>query len=183
MTTFVASILCSLDGFDANEAANPTAEEHQAFNDLLARSHTILFDRENYTLLVPYWDDVDPNDGTPVEAEFARIFRTKRRLVIDPDLQPDDPLAEVIRNNPIPTLTRLAQESEGAVMVAAGADLLTTLFTHHLIHEIEAVVRPLLLGSGTPAFPRLATRKDLTLLTATPLPNGTMFLHYRYATA
>src|SRR5688572_20335796 len=38
LTTFVASILCSLDGFDANEAANPTAEEHQAFNDLLARS-------------------------------------------------------------------------------------------------------------------------------------------------
>src|SRR6187401_2865021 len=134
MGLFIASLLGSVDGFDANDEFAPTAEEHQVFNDLLARTDGVVFDRDNYALLVPAWDvlDIDDPGVDPVEREFAEIFRTKRRSVVDELLGQEDPLATLIDGDPIPALRDL-KAADGDLMIAAGADLLATLFDHDLI--------------------------------------------------
>jgi len=190
MTTFVASIYISLDGCSANDASPPDADEHQAFNDLLARSERIVCDRADYETLVPFWDEVDldaEDDDDPaqqaVQREFARIFRATPRTVVAPDLERVDPKAELILTDPIPPLTALHEAPGGPLMISAGAGLITTLLAHHLLDELYVLLRPVLIGSADSPFAGLLRSTPLTLLESRALPGGTLVLRYRVASA
>jgi dihydrofolate reductase len=171
----------SVDGFDANDDFNPTGEDHQVFNDLLARTDGMVCDRENYELLVPYWDDVEISDPAlpKAEREFAELFRTRRRYVVSESLEQVDDLAILIREDPIPRLRALRTDSDGDLMIAAGPDLVASLLDHDLIDELEILILPLVLGKGVRQIGDLARKHPLTLTQARALPSGSVFLHYR----
>lgn len=181
MSTFVASLLISLDGHDANDIAAPEPEEHLEFNRLFGDADLILFDQPDYELLVPAWDvlDLDDPEVDDIEREFALMFRTKPRLVVAPDLEEVDAQAELIRTDPIPHLTALKQEERGTVLVSAGADLLTTLFAHQLIDELHVVMRPCLIGGTQSSLSGLLCTIPLRLLETRALDSGTLVLRYQ----
>lgn len=183
MGQFVASLLISVDGFDGNDVFAPTSEEHQVFNDLLARTEGVVFDRENYDLLVPFWDEVDVSDPALPEAdeaerEFAEIFRTKRRYVVSDSLGQVDDLATLIDGDPIAPLRELKANS-GDLMVAAGPELLSTLLDHDLVDEMEILMLPIVLGEGTRHIGLLSRKQPLDLIEARALPSGAVALRYR----
>jgi len=177
---FIASLLISVDGFDSNDVFAPTSEEHQVFNDLLARTGGVVFDRENYALLVPYWDEVDISDPAAPEAEreFAGIFRTKRRYVVSDSLGQIDSLATLIDGDPVPPLRELKANS-GDLMVAAGPELLSTLIDNDLIDEMDVLMLPIVLGEGNRQVGSLSRKLPLDLVEARGLPSGAVALHYR----
>lgn len=181
MTTFVASILISLDGHDANQLAPPDHEEHAEHNRSFGDADLILFDQGDYELLVPAWDvlDLDDPDLHPVEREFAVMFRRKPRLVYAPNLETVDPLAELIRGDLVAHLTVLKQQDPGRVLVSAGSELLTMLFAHHLIDELHVVMRPCLIGGTESVLSGLLCTIPLTLLESRALASGTLVLRYQ----
>jgi dihydrofolate reductase len=178
---FVASLLMTVDGFDGNDVFAPTADEHQVFNDLLARTEGMVCDRENYELLVPYWDDVDTDDPAahPVERQFAEIFRTKPRFVVSDTLDQVDALATLIRIEPVGRLREIKEATTGDLMVAAGPGLLASLLDYGLIDEVEALMLPVVVGSGNRQIGDLARKQPLTLIQSRALSTGAVFLRYR----
>jgi dihydrofolate reductase len=178
---FVASLLMSVDGFDANTQFTPTSEDHQVFNDLLARTNGLICDRENHELLVPFWDEVSLDDPALPQAErqFAEIFRTRRRIVVSDTLGQMDSRAVLIRHNPVPRLREIKAEMSDDLMVAAGPDLLATLLDHGLIDELEILMLPMVLGKGARQIGDLARTQHLALTQARALPSGAVALHYR----
>ncbi len=181
---FVASLLMSVDGFDANTHFTPTSEDHQVFNDLLARTNGVICDREDYEILVPFWDEVDLDDPTLPEAErqFAEIFRTRRRIVVSDTLGQVDSRAVLIRHDPVPRLQEIKAEMSDDLMVAAGPDLCAILLDHGLIDELEILMLPVVLGKGTRQIGDLARTQQLALIQARALPSGAVALHYQVKT-
>jgi len=178
---FVASMMMSVDGFDGNEHFAPTIEDHQVFNDQLARTNGLICDQANHQTLVPYWDDLaldDPN-LLPVERQFAELFRARPRYVVADVLEPVDPRATLIRDNPVARLQEIKAGISDDLMVAAGPDLLTTLFDYDLIDELDILVLPFVLGSGARQVGNLARIRHLTLLRTRGLPTGSVALHYQ----
>lgn len=181
MGKFVSSLLMTVDGFDGNDVFAPTGEEHQFFNDQLARAEAVVFDRDNYELLVPYWDEVDVSDPALPQAErqFAEIFRTRRRFVVSDTLEQVDGLATLIKDEPVAPLRELKSGSDGEFMVAAGPALCATLLDHGLIDELEILVLPVVIGNGARQIGNLARNQPLTLIRARALDSGAVALHYR----
>jgi riboflavin biosynthesis pyrimidine reductase len=181
MGQFVASLLMSVDGFDGNAGFAPTSEEHQVFNDLLARTNGIVCDTENHQLLVPYWDEVGLDDPDLPEAErqFAEIFRTRRRFLVAEAVEPVDARATLIQDDPIERLREIKAETSDDLMVAAGPDLLATLFDHGLVDELEILVLPVVLGNGPRQIGDLAQTQHLALVEVRSLPSGAVFLRYQ----
>lgn len=181
MGTFVASLLMTVDGFDGNEVFEPTGEDHQVFNDQLARAEAVVFDRANYELLVPYWDEVDLGDPALPEAErnFAELFRTRRRFVVSDTLEQVDELATLIRDEPATQLRELKSGGGGEFMVAAGAELSATLLDHGLIDELEILMIPVALGNGSRTVGPLMRNQPLALIQARALASGAVALRYR----
>ena len=52
------------------------------------------------------------------------------------------------------------------------------LATHDLVDEYRLHVYPLVLGGGKRLYPE-GTRLDFTLMDASPLPTGVVFMRYR----
>lgn len=185
MRTFVASLLMTVDGFDGNDQFEPTGEEHQVFNDALARAEAVVCDRDTYELLVPYWDDVDVSDPVlpAAERQFAELFRTRRRFVVSDTLAQVDPLAILIKDDPVARLRELKAGGDGTstseLMVAAGAALCATLLDHGLIDELEIMVLPVVAGNGTRQIGSLALKQALALIEVRSLPSGAVVLRYR----
>lgn len=180
MGQFVASLLMTVDGFDGNNVFEPTAGEHQVFNDLFARTRGMVCDRENYALLAPYWDEVDVRDPAmpAVERQFAEIFRTRRRYVVAGTLERADDLATAIGDDPVARLREL-KSSEGDLLVAAGPELCATLFDHGLIDELAILVLPIVVGDGARQIGTLARKQPLALVEVRALPSGAVALRYQ----
>lgn len=181
MGKFVASLLMTVDGFDGNTDFTPTSEDHQVFNDLLARTNGVVFDRDNYELLVPFWDDVDVSDPALPQAErqFAEFFRTRRRFVVSDTLERADGLATLIKDDSVAQLRKLKSGDGGDLMVAAGPDLCATLLDHDLIDELEILMLPVVLGNGARQIGNLVRKQPLTLIQARALASGAVVLHYQ----
>ncbi len=181
MGQFVASLLMTVDGFDGNDVFDPTGEEHQVFNDSLARAEGVVFDRDNYELLVPYWDEIDVSDPalSQEERQFAELFRTRRRFVVSDTLEQVDRLATQITGDPIAPLRELKSGSGGGLMVAAGPALCATLLDHGLIDELEILMLPVVLGNGTRQIGNLVRKLPLSLIQARALASGAVALHYQ----
>ena len=181
MGRFVASMLMTVDGFEGNDDFAPTSEDHQVFNDLLARTNGVVFDRDNYELLVPFWDEVDVSDPALPQAErqFAEFFRTRRRFVVSDTLERVDGLATLIKDDPVAQLRELKSVGGGDLMVAAGSALCATLLDHGLIDELEILMLPVVLGNGTRQIGNLVRKLPLSLIQARALASGAVALHYQ----
>ncbi|MDQ3442444.1 MAG: dihydrofolate reductase family protein [Chloroflexota bacterium] len=181
MGQFAVSLLMTVDGFDGNNEFEPSSEEHQVFNDSLARAEGLVCDHENYELLVPFWDEVDVTDPALPQAErqFAELFRTRRRFVVSGTLEQVDGLATLIKDDPVTHLRDLKAGSGGELMVAAGPALCATLLDHGLIDELEILVLPVILGNGARQIGNLLRKQPLTLIQARALSSGAVVLHYQ----
>jgi dihydrofolate reductase len=171
----------SVDGFDANTDFMPTSEDHQVFNDLLARTNGIVFDPENHQILVPFWDEVSLDDPElpAAERQFAEIFRTRPRFLVADSMEQADSRATLIRHDPMARLRQIKEETSDDLMVAAGPDLLATLLNAVLIDELEILVLPIVLGNGARQIGDLAQAQQLTLIQSRSLSSGAVALHYR----
>ncbi len=185
MRNVVLFMFATLDGLIAGpdgglDAVTPANEEHQYTNDLIRSASAMMFGRRIYEIVAGFWDTVDISAPTlsPIEVEFATIFRATPRVVFSRTLTDVDPKAMLIKSDIARQVSKLKDQPGGPLLLGCGPELLATLANLDLIDEYRVILNPTLLGSGKPLFNRIDQRVKLKLLETKVFPSGGVLLSY-----
>lgn len=179
MRKLVYAAITTLDGFENNTFFGRVEDTHAVFNRQFEAADAIIFDQENHELLVPYWDDLDLNtpDIVPVEREFAELFRAKPRYVFD-SRRELEPLASALTGPAHERVAELKAQPGSQLLLATGPALFQTCLEHNLVDEIEVLINPLIVGTGTPALGVSTAAHPLRLLETYALEGGPIVARY-----
>jgi dihydrofolate reductase len=84
----------------------------------------------------------------------------------------------VIQGDVADAVRRIKQEPGKNILLDGSSRLVPLLARHDLVDEYMLHVYPIVLGGGKRIFPE-GKRIDLTLVEASPLPTGVVYLRYR----
>ncbi|MEU7337661.1 dihydrofolate reductase family protein [Streptomyces sp. NPDC007074] len=183
MRKIVLMMSVSLDGYiegpDREIGWHRVDEElHQHFNEEISRFGALLDGRVTHELMAAYWPTADQDPAaTPTEAEFARIWRDVPKIVYSRTLERSDWNTTVVREV-VPEEVRALKEEPGGDLGLGGADLAATFLRHDLVDELRIYVHPVLIGGGTPLFPKADTLTALRLTGTRTFGNGVVLLRY-----
>ncbi|MEU3244541.1 MULTISPECIES: dihydrofolate reductase family protein [unclassified Streptomyces] len=183
MRKIVLMMSVSLDGYiegpDREIGWHRVDEElHQHFNEEISRFGALLDGRVTHELMAAYWPTADQDPAaTPTEAEFARIWRDIPKFVYSRSLERSDWNTTVVREV-VPEEVRALKEEPGGDLGLGGADLAATFLRHDLVDELRIYVHPVLIGGGTPLFPKTDTLTALRLTGTRTFGNGVVLLRY-----
>jgi dihydrofolate reductase len=173
----------SLDGYIADKNgdigwSNPDAELHQYWNDQVRDTAMSLYGRKLYELMSAHWPTADEApDVSPVEAEYARMWRAMPKVVFSQTLDSVGWNSRLERGDVVDVATKLKAESDGVIDVA-GATLAAPLVRAGLVDEFHMVLTPAAVGGGTPFFPALDAWVTLELVENRTFPSGAVLLRY-----
>jgi dihydrofolate reductase len=186
MGKIILYMITTMDGFisgveGGSNGYEPNVEEMEFANDLFGRMNALLFGRVVYQGFTDYWDTLDLNDETipPTDRDFARLFRTKKRVVFSRTLETVDPQAVLIHDNIAAEVTALKAQHEGDLLLVCGPALLSTLLSYELVDEFQILVAPLLLGQGVSLFGELSQPLNCTLLSTHRFASGSLLNRYQ----
>ncbi|MEU8948309.1 dihydrofolate reductase family protein [Streptomyces sp. NPDC048489] len=183
MRKIVLMMSVSLDGYiegpDHEIGWHRVDEElHRHFNEEISRFGALLDGRVTHELMAAYWPTADQDPAsTPTEAEFAGIWRDIPKIVYSRTLERSDWNTTVVREV-VPEEVRALKEEPGGDLGLGGADLAATFLRHDLVDELRIYVHPVLIGGGTPLFPKGDTLTALRLTGTRTFGNGVVLLRY-----
>ncbi|MFI9414701.1 dihydrofolate reductase family protein [Nocardia gamkensis] len=156
----------SLDGYindrdGSIDWSDPDEELHQFHNDRYRQIEVSLHGRRLYELMAEYWPHL-PEDASPIEREFGRLWTEKPKVVFSRTLAEVHWNSTLVGENAVEEVRRLKAGGDG-VMEVGGAGLAASLMPHGLIDEYQLFLSPVALGGGTPMFPSLDKRIRLRL--------------------
>jgi dihydrofolate reductase len=177
----------SLDGFI--EAANgdlswsvPDEELHKHFNDLEARTDTNFYGRGLYENMAAYWPTADENpEASEVEIEYARIWKSKPKIVFSKTLDQVGWNSRLVRENIAEEVNKLKEQPGKAMMSVGGAGLASTFMQLGLIDEYWLYIHPVILGDGKPMFGHLQDKINLQFVETRTFGSGVVLLRYERA--
>jgi dihydrofolate reductase len=173
----------SLDGFMEGPDADISwhrvdAELHQHMNDVLRPAAAFLEGRVTYELMESYWPTAGADPAsTPVEAEFAGIWRDTPKIVYSRTLRSVGPNARLLRDVVPDEVRSLADRSDGELVVG-GAVLGGRFLELGLVDEFRIYVHPVVVGGGRRLFGEGAPLTGLRLAGTHTFGNGVVLLHH-----
>lgn len=185
MRKIVLIMSVSLDGYieaDGRDISWHRVDDelHTHMNDMIGRLGGLVSGRVTHQLMAEYWPTADTApDASPIEAEFARIWREMPKVVYSRTLTHADWNTEIVREV-VPEEVRAMKARPGGDIGLGGAELAREFLRLGLLDELRIYVHPVLVGSGTALFPK----PDATELTALRLVeshtfgNGVVLLRY-----
>jgi dihydrofolate reductase len=183
MGKVIYSMAVSLDGFIAGpdgeiDWSEPNEELHRFQNEQTRELGAHLCGRRLYETMV-YWETAEENpSATDYELEFARIWKELPKIVCSKTLEKVEGNARLIRDGVAEEVAKLRQHSPQDLAVG-GAALASTLMKPGLIDEYRLFVNPVVLGGGTPYFPALDERINLSLLETRTFGSRVVYLRFR----
>lgn len=184
MGKIIYSLSVSLDGFAEGPDKNLDwviidEEIHTFFNEQSRGLGGFLYGRRIYELMAGYWPTADLNPSAlPVEAEFARIWRDKPKIVFSQSLEKVEWNSRLVRGDLAEEVKKLKAQP-GNDLGVGGPMLAASLMELDLIDEFYIVVNPVILGSGTPFFPVMREKINLKLVETRTFSSGVIMLHYQ----
>lgn len=172
----------SLDGYvetkdHALDWATVDDELHSWFNERARRTEVSLLGRHLYEVM-RYWSTAESDPAaTPVMLEFARIWNAKPKVVFSTTLESVPPPFRLVRGDAVDVLAALRREYDGDLDVG-GPALAREFISLGEVDEYHLVVHPVVLGSGTPYWPRLAGAFHLRLAETDRFASGAVHLGY-----
>lgn len=186
MGKLIYSLNVSLDGYvetpdHSLEWAVVDNELHTWFNDQARELDASLYGRRMYELMAAYWPtaESDPSATEPMR-EFARIWNAMPKIVFSSTLDSVAWNSRLVRGDVDEELARLRTEFDGDLDVG-GPSLASAFIRRGLVDEYRLVVHPVILGAGTPFFPRLDEPIRLRLTDTRRFESGVMYLGYAAA--
>jgi dihydrofolate reductase len=156
----VYSLNVSLDGFMESVEHSldwgvVDEEIHRWFNEQERSLDASLYGRRLYQTMAGYWPTSrnDP-EATPTMREYADIWNAKPIFVFSTTLGEVVSNARVVRGDVEERLAEIRSEFDGDLGVG-GADLAGQFVRRGLVDEYRLVIHPVVLGSGTPFWPKL----------------------------
>jgi dihydrofolate reductase len=186
MRRVVLMLSVSLDGYMEGPGRDlgwhlVDEEVHDHFNEQLAPMGAFLEGRVTHELMAEFWPtaDSDPESTRPM-VEFAGIWRDMPKIVYSRTLERADWNATVVREVVADEVMAL-KARPGGDLALGGAVLAAEFLRLDLVDEFRLYVHPILLGDGTPLFPRGEARRPLRLVETRTFGNGVVLLRHERA--
>ena len=159
-------------------------ETHAYFTRLLDEGGAMLWGRTTYEMMESYWPLVarGDEDAPPAMREWALTLEAKPKYVVS-STRDDFPWTN--SHHLVGDLRTAVQELKDAtpsgVLVGSGT-LATELDRLDLIDEYQFLVHPMITGHGPTLYQSgLPSTRRLDLVSAEPMRNGVVAMHYRRA--
>lgn len=184
MRKVLYAMIVSLDGYiETGEGdlswTSPDLELHQHFNDLESNVDVMLYGRRLYENMAAYWPTADENPAAEeVEKAYARIWRSKEKIVFSTTLREVEWNARLFRGDIAQEVARL-KALPGNYLSVGGADLASTFMKLDLIDEYRLYIVPVFVGSGKPMFPQLENWINVELVETHTFGSGVVLLRYQ----
>ncbi len=143
------------------------------FEQTLAVADTLLLGRKTWQI---HGGAFESMAGDP----FADALNDIRKYVVSTTLVSASTWqnSTLIRDNVVETVRQLKQQPGKNILLDGSSVLVQTLAQNDLGDEYRLHVYPLVLGGGKRLFPA-GKRLDLSLVEASPLPTGVVYMRYR----
>ena len=176
------SMGASLDGYvvgpdgDFGWAA-PDEELFRLATDEVRQLGVHLLGRRLYETM-RYWDTAD-EAWTDLEREFAEIWVALPKVVFSGTLSAVEGSYRLATGTLAEEVERWRAEPGQGDIGVGGATLAAEAAEQGLVDEYGLRVHPVLVGGGTPFFPRAERHADLELVSSRGFDSGVMALRYR----
>ncbi|PDP87079.1 deaminase [Glycomyces fuscus] len=184
MRSVTYSMAVSLDGYvvGPDGSFDWTAPDEEVFRlatDEVREVGVHLLGRRLYETML-YWETADQNPSLDYSTlEFAAIWKALPKVVFSTTLSRVRGNARLASGGLAREIERSrAEPGEGDIAIG-GAALAAEAAASGLIDEYRARVYPVLLGGGTPFFPRSERRVDLELIENRTFNAKVVYLRYR----
>jgi dihydrofolate reductase len=146
------------------------------FFQVMSGADTLLLGRKTWEI---HGGAFERMEGEP----FADALNNMRKYVVSTTLASASAWrnSTIISDNVVEAVRELKQQTGKNILVDGSSVLIQLLAQHDLVDEYMLHVYPLALGSGKRLFSD-GKRHDLTLVEASPLPTGVVFMRYRRTT-
>lgn len=126
-----------------------------------------------------YWEAVDQESLSDREREFAALWTSLPKVVFSATLASVEAGYRLAAGSLAEEIDRWrASPGQGDIGIG-GPTLAAEAFALGLIDEYRLRVHPVLVGGGTPFFPRSGRREDLDLVGTRTFGSGVVHLRYR----
>ncbi|MEG3632684.1 dihydrofolate reductase family protein [Micromonospora palythoicola] len=177
------SLNVTLDGCVDHQEGIADDETHAFFTRLMDESGAMLWGRVTYELMEGSWPAVARDEeAPPAIREWAVKLEAKPKYVVSSTRQ-DFPWANShhIAGDLGEGVRRLKDATPDGVLLGSGK-LATELDRLDLIDEYQLLVQPMIVGHGPTLYQGgLPGTRRLELLSAEPMRNGAVAMHYRRA--
>lgn len=178
------SINVTLDGCVDHREGIADDETHAYFTRLLDNSGALLWGRVTYEMMESYWPAVAHGavEAPAAIRAWATTLENKPKYVVS-STRTDFPWTNShhVTGDLREGVQRLKDANPDGVLVGSGA-LATHLDRLELIDEYNLLVHPMIVGHGPTLYQGgLPATRRLDLVSAEPLSNGVMSMHYRRA--
>ncbi len=176
------SLNLTLDGCVDHQEGIADDETHAFFTHLMDEAGAMLWGRVTYEMMEGYWPKVACGevDAPPAMREWAVKLEAKPKYVVSLT-RSDFPwtnshhIAGDLRSG----IQELKDSTPDGILLGSGK-LATELDRLDLIDEYKFLVHPRLAGHGPTLYESgLPSTRQLNLISANPLRNGAIALHYR----
>jgi dihydrofolate reductase len=134
-------------------------------------AEAMLLGRRSYEYLAARWPSRT--------GEWAdRLNSLPKYVVSSTLLAPDWNNSTVLKGDVVSEVSRLKQELDGEILVAASRQLVRTLMEHDLVDELRLMVYPVVLGAGERLFGETSDKMTLRLLDTRTVGDGLALLTY-----
>jgi dihydrofolate reductase len=186
MRSVTYSMNVSLDGYIVGpdgdfDWSGPDEEVFRFWIDEIREVGVHLMGRRLYETML-YWEtaDQDPSLGDS-ELEWTALWNPLPKVVFSRTLSEVRGNARLASGGLAEEIERLrAEPGEGDIAIG-GATLAAEAAASGLIDEYRVMVYPVLVGGGTPFFPRRERRVDLELVETRTFGSGVVYLRHRVA--
>jgi dihydrofolate reductase len=145
------------------------------FFQAMSQADALLLGRKTWQI---HGGAFEPMVGDP----FGDVMNNIHKYVVSATLQSTSAWrnSTLIRENVADSVRQLKQQPGKNILVDGSSVLMQVLAQNDLVDEYMLHVYPIVLGGGKRLYPQ-GKRLDLTLVEATPLPTGVVFMRYRHA--
>ncbi|GGT47922.1 deaminase [Streptomyces kurssanovii] len=186
MRSVTYSMNMSLDGYIVGPDGNfdwtgPDPDVFRFWIDEIREVGVHLLGRRLYETML-YWETADQDSSLDdSEQEWVALWNPLPKVVFSRTLSAVQGRARLATGGVAEEIERLrAEPGEGDIAIG-GATLAAEAAASGLIDEYRAMVYPVLVGGGTPFFPRSERRVDLELVETRTFGSGVVYLRHRVA--
>jgi len=177
MRKLIVSSLVSLDGVhgDPQSWAEDYFDQQAAEESLavLLDSDAMLMGRNTYEYFAPAWSSLS--------GPYLERINEMRKYVFSSTLTVADwNNTTIISGDPAAAAQELKKQGDRHLVIYGYGQLAQTLLEHGLVDELNFVINPVMVGSGTTLF-RPGKRTNLRLVSVTERRNGVITLSYANA--
>jgi dihydrofolate reductase len=186
MRSVTYSMSASLDGYIVGPDGGfdwtvPDAEVFRFWIDEIREVGVHLMGRRLYETML-YWETADQNPSLDdAELEWAALWNPLPKVVFSTTLATVQGNARLASGGLAEEIERLRGEPGEGEIAIGGATLAAEAAALGLIDEYRTMVHPVLVGGGTPYFPRDERRVDLELIETRTFSSKFVYLRYRVA--